>query len=89
MGPELFLVGKLFILITGASQGIGRQFAIKFSEIADRGSHFLLLARNETGLQETVSKMSNLVNVDYVSLDLSLAQADQLEGNFSTLILYE
>ncbi|XP_074110981.1 sepiapterin reductase-like [Cotesia typhae] len=79
MGPEFFLVGKLFILITGASKGIGRQFAITFSRVADRGSHFLLIARNETGLQETVSQMSNRVNVDYVSLDLSLAQADQLE----------
>ncbi|CAD6207942.1 GSCOCG00003200001-RA-CDS [Cotesia congregata] len=83
MGPEFFLVGKLFILITGASKGIGRQFAITFSQIAECDSHFLLIARNETGLQETVSKMSHRVNVDYVSLDLSIAQADQLKGNFS------
>ncbi|CAD6207940.1 GSCOCG00003198001-RA-CDS [Cotesia congregata] len=79
MGPEFFLVGKLFILITGASKGIGRGFAITFSQVADRGSHFLLIARNETGLRETASQMSNRVNVDYVSMDLSVAHADQLE----------
>ncbi|KAH0554613.1 sepiapterin reductase-like [Cotesia glomerata] len=79
MGPELFLVGKLFILITGASKGIGRGLAITFSQVASSHSHFLLIARNETGLRETASLMSNHVNVDYVSMDLSLAQADQLE----------
>ncbi|CAD6207941.1 GSCOCG00003199001-RA-CDS [Cotesia congregata] len=79
MGPEFFLIGKLFVLITGSSKGIGREFAITFSQIAERDSHFLLIARNETGLQETVSKMSNNVSVDYVSMDLSLAQADHLE----------
>ncbi|KAH0549957.1 sepiapterin reductase-like [Cotesia glomerata] len=79
MGPEFFLIGQIFVLITGASKGIGREFAITFSQIAERNSHFLLIARNETGLQETVSKMSNRVNVDYVSMDLSIIQADQLE----------
>ncbi|KAH0554615.1 hypothetical protein KQX54_011912 [Cotesia glomerata] len=79
MGPELFLVGRLFILITGASKGIGRGFAITFSQVASSNSHFLLIARNETGLRETASLMSNHVNVDYVSMDLSLAQADQFE----------
>ncbi|XP_074109341.1 sepiapterin reductase-like [Cotesia typhae] len=79
MGPELFLIGKLFVLITGASKGIGREFAITFSKIAERDSHFLLIARNKTGLRETMSKMSTDVNVDYVSVDLSLVKADHLE----------
>lgn len=80
MDPEFFLVGKLFVLITGASSGIGRQLAITFSQIAENDSHFLLIARNETGLRDTVSRMSHCVNVDYVSMDLSKAKAEQLNG---------
>ncbi|CAD6207939.1 GSCOCG00003197001-RA-CDS [Cotesia congregata] len=79
MGSEFFLIGKIFVLITGASKDIGREIAIKYSNILDNGSHFLLIARNKTGLRETTSRMSNRVHVDYASIDLSIAKADQLE----------
>ncbi|MCL4218088.1 MAG: SDR family NAD(P)-dependent oxidoreductase, partial [Candidatus Hydrogenedentes bacterium] len=38
------------ILITGASQGLGRALAI---HLAGQGARLLLAARNELGLQET------------------------------------
>ncbi|XP_014296148.1 sepiapterin reductase [Microplitis demolitor] len=79
MAVEL-LSGKVFILITGASKGIGREIAIKFSELLDKDSRLLLLARDENGLKETAGKIHNHVNVDYVSVDLSVAKADQLAG---------
>lgn len=68
--------------MTGASQGIGRQIAITFSELLDKESQILLLARSETGLKETQSKSSKNVSVDYASVDLSLATAQQLTGFF-------
>lgn len=83
MAPEFLLIGKIFVLITGASKDIGREMAIQFSNILDDGSHFLLLARNETGLRETASRMCNQVDVDYASVDLSIAKAHELEGKIS------
>ncbi|KAH0549959.1 hypothetical protein KQX54_016259 [Cotesia glomerata] len=79
MGPEFFLIGKIFVLITGASKGIGREFAITFSRIAERDSHFLLIARNETGLRETKSKMSSNVSVDYVKITTKRISPDEYD----------
>lgn len=79
MTPEA-LTGKVFILITGASQGIGRQIAITLSEIVDKNSQILLIARNENGLKETRDKLSKNINVNYASVDLGLATDEQLTG---------
>ncbi|KAF7987499.1 hypothetical protein HCN44_003261 [Aphidius gifuensis] len=77
MTPEA-LTGKVFILITGASQGIGRQIAITLSEIVDKNSQILLIARNENGLKETRDKLSKNINVNYASVDLGVATDEQL-----------
>ncbi|XP_074097550.1 sepiapterin reductase [Cotesia typhae] len=83
MAVEL-LSGKVFLLITGASKGIGRQIAITFSELLDKDSKLLLLARDENGLKETAGKIRNHVQVDYVSVDLSVAPADRLTDIVNT-----
>ncbi|KAJ1527719.1 hypothetical protein ONE63_007678 [Megalurothrips usitatus] len=48
---------KTFCVLTGASQGIGRRFAIEFGRKFAGGSVFLLLARNAQGLLETRAKV--------------------------------
>ena len=52
---------KTYCLITGASQGIGREISIQFAKKVADGSTFLLLARNLNNLNET-KKMMNEVN---------------------------
>lgn len=49
------LTGKR-ILITGASKGIGRNTAVLASQL---GAEVILMARSETGLNETISKMEH------------------------------
>ncbi|KAK3920866.1 Sepiapterin reductase, partial [Frankliniella fusca] len=44
---------KTFCVLTGASQGIGRQFAIEFGRKFGKESVLVLLARNSQGLEET------------------------------------
>ncbi|XP_011297833.1 sepiapterin reductase-like [Fopius arisanus] len=77
MGEEIFS-GKVFVLITGASQGIGRQIAITFSGLLGKGSKLLLLARSEKGLKETAGNIPKGISVDFQGIDLSLATAGQL-----------
>lgn len=52
---------KTYCLITGASQGIGRQIAVQFAKVVAEGSTFLLLARNLNNLNDT-KKMMEEVN---------------------------
>uniref|UniRef100_A0A0C9PT42 Spr_0 protein n=1 Tax=Fopius arisanus TaxID=64838 RepID=A0A0C9PT42_9HYME len=77
MAVEL-LSGKVFLVITGASQGIGREIAVKFSKLLKPTSTVLLLARGETGLKETAVMVSDQVSVRFQSVDLSIADAAQL-----------
>lgn len=49
---------KTFVLITGASRGIGREIAIQLSKRVGKNSHFLLVARDEAKLEETVKLMN-------------------------------
>ncbi|EFN60824.1 Sepiapterin reductase [Camponotus floridanus] len=64
------LSGKVFLVITGASRGIGRQIAITFGPLLQEGSHILLLARNLNSLQEIAKNISSKVTVHTVSMDL-------------------
>ena len=58
--PDPFKL-KTFCLITGASQGIGKQMAIRFSqkyaENKIQNCCFAILARNEDKLNETKKEM--------------------------------
>ncbi|KYN05691.1 Sepiapterin reductase, partial [Cyphomyrmex costatus] len=65
------LSGKVFLLITGASRGIGRQIAITFGQLLKEGSRVLLLARNKDALQEVAKNLPSKVKVCTISADLS------------------
>src|SRR5690625_2236568 len=57
-------------IITGASRGIGRATAIELSKREDI-SNFILIARTETGLQETKSMMEQNKNIKVYAKDLT------------------
>ena len=70
--------GKVFLLVTGASQGIGRQIAKTFASHLTDGSHILLLARSSEGLMETKKDLPKQVTIDIASIDLCTASAEEL-----------
>ncbi|KRG15779.1 3-oxoacyl-ACP reductase [Virgibacillus soli] len=57
-------------VITGASRGIGRAIAIELSKRKDIGQ-FILFARTEEGLKETVDLMHTSKNIDLHAIDLT------------------
>lgn len=57
-------------VITGASRGIGRAVAVELSKREDI-RHFILLARTEEGLKETVSFMQPGKNIELLAIDLT------------------
>ncbi|MCC6137430.1 MAG: SDR family oxidoreductase [Bdellovibrionaceae bacterium] len=60
-------------LITGASSGIGWEIALKMGE---QGYNLILVARNETKLNELKSKLKTATNtIDVIPMDLSDANA--------------
>ncbi|KAJ9595492.1 hypothetical protein L9F63_013314 [Diploptera punctata] len=64
---------KTYCLITGASKGIGRNFAIEFSRKFASNSLIVLLARSEEGLLETknlISKANPKVKIVIHPIDL-------------------
>jgi len=57
------------IVVTGGSRGMGRAFSIK---LASEGFHVIILARTESGLKNTVSKIqANGFSAEYHICDLS------------------
>lgn len=66
-----FSLAEKVILVTGASSNIGRQIAVKCSEM---GAKVIISARNEERLNETLSKMTGK-NHQIVPCDLSKADA--------------
>lgn len=77
---KAILSGKVFLVVTGASQGIGRQIAVTFGKRLGAESKILLLARNEKGLKETAEAIGN-VEVECVGIDLGKASMEQLRGS--------
>ncbi|OXU19990.1 hypothetical protein TSAR_001740 [Trichomalopsis sarcophagae] len=71
--------GKVFLLVTGASQGIGRKIAEILGSSLEQGSQVLLLARNTENLKGTADKLPKHITVKYESVDLSKATADELK----------
>ncbi|XP_054286782.1 sepiapterin reductase-like [Macrosteles quadrilineatus] len=71
--PAQFWGQKTFCLLTGASQGIGRCFAVEFARNFGAGSHLVLLARTTSGLEQTRSLIKSAnpqVTVHIHSVDL-------------------
>ncbi|KAM0729266.1 Sepiapterin reductase [Formica fusca] len=73
------LSGKVFLVITGASRGIGRQIAITFGSLLQEGSHILLLARNLNDLKEVAKNIPSKVTVHTVSIDLGEAKVTKTD----------
>ncbi|XP_046480480.1 sepiapterin reductase-like [Neodiprion pinetum] len=73
------LSGKVFLLVTGASRGIGKQITESFATLLGNGSVVLLIARNENGLKETAQKLPKSLSVHTASMNLSVATADELK----------
>ncbi|XP_050453854.1 sepiapterin reductase-like [Cataglyphis hispanica] len=73
------LSDKAFLVITGASRGIGRQIVITFGSLLQEGSHILLLARNLNGLKEVAKNIPSKVTVHTVSINLGEATKTDFE----------
>jgi sepiapterin reductase len=74
------LSGKVFLVVTGASRGIGRQIAITFGSLLQEGSHILLLARDLNALQEIAKSIPSKIIINVRSMDLSKATKNDLKG---------
>lgn len=81
------LSGKVFLLVTGASRGIGRQIAITFGSLLQEGSHILLLARDLNALQEVARNIPSKITVDTVSINLGKSSKVELEGKYKFHLL--
>ena len=77
-----------FALITGASKGIGKAIA---SELALRGHHLILVARNQDLLDQTAVALRDVykITVHVLSMDLSHPDAAQNIYNWCKLNQYE
>ena len=66
---DLFSIREKYILITGASSGIGREIAIRCSQ---GGAHVIITGRNQARLEETRNLMSGEHTI--IACDLSEEQ---------------
>lgn len=71
---------KVFLLITGASQGIGEQIAKSFAPLLPAESQVLLLARSGESLNRVKQELPDNLMINTVSVDLSCASAENLTG---------
>ena len=76
---EIF-VGKVFLLVTGASRGLGGQIAKTFGSLLKSKSHVLLLARNAEGMKKVISELPNDLITSYKSIDFSNTSKNELIG---------
>lgn len=75
-----------FMVITGASQGIGKNLAIEFSRLLTPESTVLLLARTLSKLESTKKEIlenNPTLNVKVLSADLSKPNIDQYDEIFA------
>lgn len=71
---------KNYTLITGASMGIGRAFAI---ECASRGMNLLLVALQEPRLDETKEEVSSRYPVDVITYGIDLTGSSAIKTLFN------
>ena len=72
-----------YAVITGASKGIGREIAF---ELASRGYHLLIVARNSYELQMVKDEVKKKFNVEVEFLVLDLSQIDAVSKLFDWVV---
>ncbi|XP_030767999.1 sepiapterin reductase-like [Sitophilus oryzae] len=80
---------KSIFLVSGASQGIGREISIKFAQNVNKNSIFILLARSLEGLEETkkrISKIDNGLTVLTHAIDLSKPNLEKYNQLFDQVL---
>ena len=73
-------------LITGASDGIGREFA---HQLADKGLNIILVARNEANLNELSEKLINLYQINTMVISLDLSKEDSNKTLINNIKTYD
>lgn len=70
-----------FLLVTGASRGLGATIAIDFSKKLCDGSHILLMARDKTKLNEVKSEIEKVSKATphIIAMDLVLLDSPSFE----------
>ena len=77
---------KNYVVITGASSGIGAAAATKFAE---KGKHLILIARRKERLETLKTQLQQAFpTTDVVLVPFDLTQVDQLEHLFQSLDAY-
>lgn len=81
MASTLDLSKATYVVLTGASQGIGRSLAVEVAKLLGPNSLMVLLARNKDNLMQTASMCeSKNVKVICTSIDLGKAQPFEMEA---------
>lgn len=89
MAP-LNLSQRCFCVVSGASRGIGRSFAVELAKKFTQGSHVVLLARNEeqlTGVQGEIEAVTcGRVTVTVQGMDLQRPDGQRLRRVFEEIV---
>lgn len=81
----LNLKQKIFLIITGASRGIGQRTAIELAHYILPESQMLLLARSVDGLENTRKQIQHIngkINVDIHGIDLTRPTNEEIQSCF-------
>ena len=72
--------GKAWALVTGAAKGIGRQYA---EQLAALGYNLIVVARNESSLEELATELREKYGIEVIALDKDLATMSAAEELFA------
>lgn len=74
---DLILKKKMFCVITGASRGLGAAIAESLANVCGPNSTFVLIARNETNLNDICKKLSDDKNtIKFVPFAMDISNGD-------------
>lgn len=89
MNP-LNLSQRCFCVVSGASRGIGRSFAVELAKKFTQGSHVVLLARNEEQLKGVQGEIEAVtcgrVTVTVQGMDLQRPDGQRLRQVFEEIV---
>lgn len=85
MTDQLWSKGRAFLLVTGASRGLGRAFAQELSACLEPESTVFLTARSKDALQETANTLRSDLNVKIFPMDHEKAELDLCQSMMGQL----